>query len=86
VGGIKEVVLPGETGILVPVRDHDAMASAIVRLLKDPALGRRMGDAGCARVRRRFSATRMVRETLRLYQRVAMHPHQESTHDDRMGS
>lgn len=76
-GGIPEVVADGETGILVPPRDHGAMAAAIVRLLKDDALRQRMGQAGLARVRRRFSADRMVQDTLRVYKRAARHPHQE---------
>ena len=76
-GGIPEVVVDGETGFLVPPRDHDAMAGAIVKLLKDEALRHRMGEAGRARVRTIFSAERMVQETLRVYQRVALHPHQE---------
>jgi glycosyltransferase involved in cell wall biosynthesis len=76
-GGIPEVVADGETGFLVAPRDHDAMASAIVRLLKDEGLRKRMGKAGRARARTLFSAERMVQETLRVYQRVAMHPHQE---------
>jgi glycosyltransferase involved in cell wall biosynthesis len=76
-GGIPEVVVDGQTGMLVPPRDHEAMASAIVKLLKDPAMRQRMGAAGLARVRQKFSADRMVRDTLRVYQRVALHPHQE---------
>jgi glycosyltransferase involved in cell wall biosynthesis len=76
-GGIPEVVVDGETGFLVPPREHDAMAGAIVKLLKDDALRQRMGEAGRARVRKVFSAERMVQDTLRVYQRVAMHPHQE---------
>jgi glycosyltransferase involved in cell wall biosynthesis len=76
-GGIPEVVVDGETGFLVPPRDHDAMAAAIVKLLKDDALRNRMGKAGRARARTVFSAERMVQETLRVYQRVALHPHQE---------
>ena len=76
-GGIPEVVVDGETGFLVPPRDHDAMAGAIVKLLKDEALRHRMGEAGRARVSTIFSAERMVQETLRVYQRVALHPHQE---------
>src|SRR5206468_3276922 len=74
-GGIPEVVIDGETGFLVRPRDHDAMAAAIVKLLKDDALRHRMGEAGRARVRAIFSAERMVQETLRVYQRVALHPH-----------
>lgn len=77
VGGIPEVVVDGETGFLVPPRDHEAMAAAIVRLLRDADLRGRMGAAGLARVRERFSADRMVQETLRVYRRVAMHPHHE---------
>ena len=76
-GGIPEVVIDGETGFLVPPRDHDAMAGAIVTLLKDDALRHRMGKAGRVRVQTVFSAERMVQETLRVYERVALHPHQE---------
>ncbi len=76
-GGIPEVVVDGETGFLVPPRDHEAMAAAIVRLLKDEPLRRAMGDAGRTRACRLFSAERMVQNTLRVYQRVALHPHQE---------
>lgn len=76
-GGIPEVVVDGETGFLVPPRDHEAMAEAIIKLLKDDALRTRMGAAGRARAQSLFSADRMVQETLRVYQRVAMHPHQE---------
>jgi glycosyltransferase involved in cell wall biosynthesis len=77
VGGIPEVVVDGDTGFLVPPRDQEAMAAAIVRLLKDEALRRRMGAAGRKRACTIFSAERMVQETLRVYQRVALHPHQE---------
>ena len=76
-GGIPEVVIDGTTGLLVPPRDHEAMARAIVTLLKDEGLRRRMGEAGLARARDHFSAERVVQETLRVYERVAMHPHQE---------
>ncbi len=79
-GGIPEVVVDGVTGFLVPPRDDAAMAAAIVKLLKDPDLRQRMGQAGLARARERFSAERMLKETLLVYQRVALHPHVE---DDR---
>jgi glycosyltransferase involved in cell wall biosynthesis len=77
-GGIPEVVVDEETGILVPPRDHQAMADAIVRLLNDAALRERMGQAGLERACQKFSAERMVQNTLRVYQRVAMHPHEEN--------
>jgi glycosyltransferase involved in cell wall biosynthesis len=77
-GGIPEVVEDGLTGLLVPPRDHAAMAAAIVRLLHDPTLRRQMGEAGIASVRERFSVDRMVLDTLRVYQRVALHDHQET--------
>ncbi|HEX2456773.1 MAG TPA: glycosyltransferase family 4 protein [Vicinamibacterales bacterium] len=69
-GGIPEVVLEGTTGLLVPPRDHAAMAAAIVRLLRDPALRDRMGAAGLRVVREKFSAERMVQDTLKVYQAV----------------
>ena len=81
-GGIPEVVVHDATGFLVPPRDHAAMADAIVRLLKDPALRRRMGQAGLTRARQRFSAERMLKQTLRVYQRVALHPHQETEEEE----
>ena len=69
-GGIPEIVQDGVTGILVPPRDHQAMADAIVRFLKDPNLRERMGNAGLSLVHARFSAERMVAETLDVYERV----------------
>jgi L-malate glycosyltransferase len=70
-GGIPEVVLDGETGILVPPRDHTAMAAAIVRLLADEPLRKRLGEAGRRRVEQHFSVETMVRKTLMVYERVA---------------
>ena len=66
-GGIPEVVQDGVNGLLVPPRDHHAMAEAIVRMLKDPALRARMGAAGASLAKTRFSAERMVEETLKAY-------------------
>ena len=66
-GGMPEVVQDGKTGILVPPRNDRAMADAIITLLKDPALRDRMGSAGLARANARFSAERMVADTLLAY-------------------
>jgi glycosyltransferase involved in cell wall biosynthesis len=67
VGGIRETVVDGETGLLVPPRDPPALAAAIRRLLDDRELARRLADEARRRVRERFSERRMVEETLRLY-------------------
>jgi glycosyltransferase involved in cell wall biosynthesis len=77
-GGMPEVVVDGQTGLLVPPRDHEAMANAIIRLLTDEGARRAMGAAGEARVRERFSAERMVQDTLAVYRRVALHAHVEA--------
>ena len=66
-GGIPEAVSHGETGLLVPPRDHQALADAIVELLKDPRRRERMGYEGLERVKRIFSAERMVEKTLDVY-------------------
>lgn len=68
-GGIPEAVVPGETGLLVPPGDAKALAAAIVRLLKTPALRRQMGEAGYTRVAERFGVTRLVQGTLDVYAR-----------------
>jgi glycosyltransferase involved in cell wall biosynthesis len=78
-GGIPEVVDDGCTGILVPPRDHQAMAKAIVRLLTEEPLRRRMGEAGFARVRERFTVERMVAETAAVYERSAGRSHAADT-------
>ncbi|OFW31457.1 MAG: hypothetical protein A3G76_09955 [Acidobacteria bacterium RIFCSPLOWO2_12_FULL_65_11] len=74
-GGIPEVVEDGVTGLLVAPRHHQAMAGAIVRLLTDEGLRRRMGEAGFARVSARFTVERMVAETAAVYARVAGRGH-----------
>jgi glycosyltransferase involved in cell wall biosynthesis len=70
VGGTPEVVVDGETGLLVPPRDPDALAAALRRLLADADLRRRMGDAGYERVRERFSADAMTGRVLEIYDEV----------------
>jgi glycosyltransferase involved in cell wall biosynthesis len=60
VGGTPEVVLDGSTGVLVPARNVDALAAAILDIRRDPARGALLGDAGRARVESEFSIDRMV--------------------------
>jgi glycosyltransferase involved in cell wall biosynthesis len=71
-GGIPETVVDGVTVLLAPPRDHTAMARHIVTLLGDEARRRRMGDAGFARVRERFTVERMVAGTAAVYEKLRL--------------
>jgi len=70
-GGLPEVVEHGVSGLLVPPRDPVALADAIVRLLGDPAMRERMGEAGQRIVRERFGLERMADELVAVYRDVA---------------
>ncbi len=70
VGGIVDVVRDGETGILVPPGDADALAKAIVTILKDEKLARRMGEAGKKRIDERFTARTMVKKISEVYEEL----------------
>lgn len=66
-GGPEEIIRHEETGFLVPVGDHVALAQAIHRVLENPDLSARMAEAGRRDVRRRFSKDRMLASYDRLY-------------------
>jgi len=68
VGGTPEVVLDGETGLLVPPEDPPALAGALRTLMIDPELRDRFGGRGMSRVAREFSVDHMLRQTLRHYE------------------
>ena len=67
VAGCREAVVSGETGFLVPPRNVDELVGAIQKLVEDPALRRRMGQAGRARVVQHFAVERVVEQYLDLY-------------------
>jgi glycosyltransferase involved in cell wall biosynthesis len=69
--GTTEVVDDGRTGLLVPVHDPPALAQAIRTVLRDPALARRLGDAGRARVVAEFRAATMIERFAALYEELA---------------
>ena len=69
-----ELVLDGETGILVPARDSQALAEALIRLLRDPQLAGRMGERGRARAAGHFSVDALVECTFSVYQGVRVPP------------
>jgi len=68
VGGNREAVEDGVTGLLVPPGDPAALAEALEALWDDPDRRESMGKAGRARVEERFSARKMVSETESLYE------------------
>jgi glycosyltransferase involved in cell wall biosynthesis len=67
VGGLLDLVVDGETGIVVPPRDPGALRSALERLLADPDLRRRLGTAGRDRARMYFSWETVTDATLAAY-------------------
>lgn len=70
VGGVGDVVRDGDTGLLVPPADPDAMAAAIVRLAGSPGLGAALAERAARRVRELFSSGTMVESYARLYREL----------------
>ena len=70
VATIPEVVLDGQTGLLVPAGDPLALAEALAQLANQPALAARMGEAGRERVQHQFSLEKMVGDTELLYREL----------------
>jgi len=68
VGGVPEIVIDGKTGFLVPSGDPDCMAQAILKLLREPELARRMGEAGRRVAEKRFSMAAMIQQIETLYE------------------
>jgi glycosyltransferase involved in cell wall biosynthesis len=70
VGGNPEIVVHGETGLLVPPADSEALASAVLTLLEDTEMALRFGMAGRRRVEERFSLDVMLRNYEKLFEQV----------------
>ena len=69
-GALPEVIADGETGVIVPAADAQALADAISELLADPARCRALGDAGRARVLERFTWQHHAEAVAALYREV----------------
>jgi glycosyltransferase involved in cell wall biosynthesis len=69
--GTTELVADGQTGLLVPLRDPPALAQAMRVVIEEPALARRLGEAGRARVVEEFRADTMVEQFATLYEELA---------------
>jgi glycosyltransferase involved in cell wall biosynthesis len=70
VGSVREAILDGETGFLVPPDDADALADRLRLVLGDPELARRLGPAGRARAVERFTAEKMTESYEELYREI----------------
>lgn len=69
-GGIKEVVVPGETGMLVEPANPKKLADAINELLDNPERAKKFGEAGRKRVFEKFSWEVIAKQTKSLYEKV----------------
>ncbi len=66
-GGVSEIVVDGETGLLVPIDDGAALAAAVARVTADPAWAHALGEAGRARAIERYSVEACVASILDVY-------------------
>lgn len=71
VGGNTELVVEGETGLLVPSDDHHRMAQALLHLLRDAPRRAAMGQAGRRRLEAHFTLPQMLRNYQRVYLEIA---------------
>ncbi|MBV8833511.1 MAG: glycosyltransferase [Acidobacteriaceae bacterium] len=67
VGGIPESVVDSQTGLLVPLGNGDALCAALASLIVNPALRKRLGDAGRRRYLQHFTLEEMVARTIQVY-------------------
>lgn len=70
VDGPPEIIEDGQTGLLVPPRDHEALAAALVELLRDPDRRASMGRKGRARVEAVFTLDSQMRTLTGLYDQL----------------
>jgi glycosyltransferase involved in cell wall biosynthesis len=70
VGGVPEIVEDGSSGLLVPPRDPERLAAAILHLLRNAETAARLGQKGRERVEREFNVQTMARQTAQVYREV----------------
>ncbi|MCW2285386.1 glycosyltransferase involved in cell wall biosynthesis [Rhodoblastus acidophilus] len=79
--GCREIVDPGRTGLLTPLRDPKALANAVLELLRDPVRARRMGANASPLIRGAFGLDNVVARHAALYERLLRLPSSESPRD-----
>ncbi|HMY20089.1 MAG TPA: glycosyltransferase family 4 protein, partial [Polyangium sp.] len=70
IGGIREWLVPEQTGLLVPPNDPTALRHALTRLLERPKLARTMGDAGRSRYLERFLPQHHIEKLISVFTEV----------------
>lgn len=85
VGGIRDTVVDGVTGRLVPPQDPGALGDAIATLIHDGGRRRTLGDAGRERARARYSWDRVAADTERIYEKVSPARREVNTPSTRSG-
>ncbi len=73
-GGSPELVVDGECGFVVPIKDARSLAEAFEKLYRDPDLRRRMGEAARERIGTQFRNEDTVRKTIALYEELVPDP------------
>jgi len=71
--GCREVVDEGINGLLVPVKDAKALAEAMIRLIRDPALRERMGKAGRTKIEQEFDERLVIEKVMDIYDQEVLH-------------
>jgi glycosyltransferase involved in cell wall biosynthesis len=74
VTGVREEVLHGETGLVVPPRDPLALSEALIQLLTSEESANAMGERGRERIEEHFTLERMARQTAAVYERAMRQP------------
>jgi len=68
--GCREEVVDGETGLLFPIKNPEALADAIIKILSNPELAKKMGQAGRKRVIENFDEKMVLEKELKIYQEL----------------
>lgn len=69
-GGMPEVIIDGRTGLLVPYRKPDTLARAALRVLRDPALAKRLGKSLRAHILSNLNSAKQAKRFERLYEKL----------------
>ena len=69
-GGPGEIIINGETGVLVPIKKPTLLAESMIKLLRNPNERRKLGEAGYKLVRSRFALEEQVKKVTDLYQKL----------------